>query len=229
MLYNTKKSMPKALPPMLHAFFCCFKDVQYIEQSRPDIASQFDNYLTKAEQEAYKEFKEREDSEARRAVEMKTKSALYSQIDGLRFLSPKIYTDFRSQISQAEEHQLAAIMQAAFEANEFAQNAIANGADIETIGALMDARAMEDQGVATSADEISSEEEIDDDGNYVGYDDSIRFKRGTNSPVLSALNVIESATLIVYSSFVNIPMLTTLVYLKLFSYSKPLSFYPLLL
>ena len=172
-----------------------FKDVQYIEQSRPDIANQFDNYLTKAEQEAYKEFKEREDSEARRAVEMKTKSALYSQIDGLRFLSPKIYTDFRSQISQAEEHQLAAIMQAAFEANEFAQNAIANGANIETIGALMDARAMEDQGVATSADEISSEEEIDDDGNYVGYDDSIRFKRGTNSPVLSALNVIESATL----------------------------------
>ena len=166
-----------------------FKDVQYIEQARPDLAPQFENFLTKEEQAAYKEFKEREDSEARRAVEMKTKSALYSQIDGLRFLSPKVYTDFRSQISQAEEHQLAAIMQAAFEANELAE---ATG-DINTIGALMDQRANEDEGFAKPADEISSEEEVDDDGNYLGYDDSIRFQRGTNSPVLSALNVIESA------------------------------------
>jgi len=171
-----------------------FKDVQYIEQARPDLAAQFPNFLTKDEQAAYKEFKEREDSEARRAVEMKTKSALYSQIDGLRFLSPKVYTDFRSQISQAEEHQLAAIMQAAFEANEFAADAIANGADIDTIGDLMDRRASEDEGFSQPADEMSSEERLDDDGNYLGYDDSIRFKRGTHSGVLSALNVIESLT-----------------------------------
>lgn len=171
-----------------------FKDVQYIEQARPDLAAQFPNFLTKDEQAAYKEFNEREDSEARRAVEMKTKSALYSQIDGLRFLSPKVYTDFRSQISQAEEHQLAAIMQAAFEANEFAADAIANGIDIETIGDLMDRRANEDEGFSQPADEMSSEERLDDDGNYLGYDDSIRFKRGTHSGVLSALNVIESAT-----------------------------------
>lgn len=166
-----------------------FKDVQYIEQARPDLAPQFQNFLTKEEQSSYKEFREREDSEARRAVEMKTKSALYSQIDGLRFLSPKVYTDFRSQISQAEEHQLAAIMQAAFEANEIAE---ATG-NIDTVSALMDQRANEDEGFSKPADEMSTDEAVDDDGNYLGYDDSIRFQRGTNSPVLSALNVIESA------------------------------------
>ena len=181
-----------------------FKDVQYIEQSRPDLAPQFANFLTKAEQEAYTEFKEREANEARRAVEMKTKSALYSQIDGLRFLSPKVYTDFRSQISQAEENQLPAIMQAAFEANEFAEMAKAGGAEFETIGELMNRRAGEDEGLAQSPDQMSTEEELDDDGNYLGYDDSIRFKRGTNSGVLPALNTIESV-LGMFRTWKNVP------------------------
>jgi len=181
-----------------------FKDVQYIEQSRPDLGPQFANFLTKAEQEAYAEFKEREASEARRAVEMKTKSALYSQIDGLRFLSPKVYTDFRTQISQAEENQLPAIMQAAFEANEFAEMAKAGGAEFETIGELMNRRAGEDEGLAQSPDQMSTEEELDDDGNYIGYDDSIRFKRGTNSGVLPALNTIESVTEM-FRNWKNVP------------------------
>ena len=179
------------------------KDLQFIAQARPDLSAQFSQFLTKEEQAAYKEFREREDSEARRAVDMKAKSALYSQVDGLRYLSPKVYTDFRDQISRAEENQLAAIMQAAFEANELSKDLIASGRSIETIGDLMDARANEDEKYSIPADEMSSEAKYDDDGDYAP-DDSVRFKRGTHSGVLPALNVIEHLTRI-FQNWKNTP------------------------
>ena len=164
-----------------------FKDVQYIEQSRPDLAPQLVNeFLTKEEQSAYREFKEREDREARQALEMKMKSPLYSQIDSLRYLSPEVYTNFRMQISQAEEHQLAVIMQAAFEANEIAK---AGGDIISWANEAAD----QDAAYAKTPDEMSDDAEYDGD-EYLGYDDSVRFKIGTNSGVLSAVNTIESTT-----------------------------------
>lgn len=167
-----------------------FKDLQFIAQARPDLSAQFTQFLTKEEQAAYAEYREREASEVRRALDMKTKSALYSQIDGLRYLSPETYINFRDQISRAEENQLSAIMQLAFEANELVKDLVASGKSIETIGDLMDARANEDEKYSVPADEMSSESKYDDDGGYVP-DDSVRFKRGTHSAVLPAMNVIE--------------------------------------
>jgi hypothetical protein len=164
-----------------------FKDVQYIEQSRPDLAKQLVNeFLTKEEQSAYMEFREREDREARQALEMKMKSPLYSQIDSLRYLSPEVYTDFRNQISRAEEHQLAVIMQAAFEANEIAK---AGGNIIIWANEAAD----QDAAYSVTPDQMSSEE-IYKAGLYTTPNDSIRFKIGTNSGVLPAVNTIESTT-----------------------------------
>ena len=168
-------------------------DIKAAVQARPDLEPQLTEYLTKPEMDAWQEFRAREYRESQRNLEMKMRSPIYSQLDSLRYLSPELYMNYRKEIATAEENQLQAVLQAAFEANEAVRDAMERGLDVgQTIGELMDARAEEDSGYAASPDEINIEVTYDDDGAEVIPSESIRFRRGTHSGVTPGLNIIES-------------------------------------
>ena len=183
-------------------------DIKFAVQARPDLEPQLTEYLTKPEMDAWQEFRAREFRESQRNLEMKMRSPIYSQLDSLRYLSPELYLNYRKEIATAEENQLQAVLQAAFEANEAVRDAMERGIDVgQTIGELMDARADEDSGYAASPDEINIDVTYDDDGNDIIPSESIRFRRGTHSGVTPGLNIIESLET-AFSKWTNPPNYT---------------------
>ena len=183
-------------------------DIKAVVQARPDLEPQLTEFLTKPEMDAWQEFRAREFRESQRNLEMKMRSPIYSQLDSLRYLSPELYLNYRKEIATAEENQLQAVLQAAFEANEAVRDAMERGIDVgQTIGELMDARADEDSGYAASPDEINIDVTYDDDGNDIIPSESIRFRRGTHSGVTPGLNIIESLET-AFSKWTNPPNYT---------------------
>lgn len=168
-------------------------DIKSAIQARPDLEPQLSQYLTADEMAAWQEFRAREFREAQRNIEMKLRSPVYSQLDSLRYLSPEVYMNYRKEIATAEENQLAAILQNAFEVNELAREAIESGEDVgQTIGELMDERAQEDERASVSADAMDLEGKYDEDGNDIVPSESIRFERIENSGAMAGMNISEA-------------------------------------
>jgi len=168
-------------------------DIKSAIQARPDLEPQLSQYLTADEMAAWQEFRAREFREAQRNIEMKMRSPVYSQLDSLRYLSPEVYMNYRKEIATAEETQLAAILQNAFEVNELAREAIESGEDVgQTIGELMDERAQEDERASVSADAMDLEGKYDEDGNDIVPSESIRFERIENSGAMAGMNISEA-------------------------------------
>ena len=167
-------------------------DIKFVLDARPDFKTQLSNYLTKAEMQAYNEFAVREEREAQRALDMKMRSPAYSQIDGLRYLSPDVYTDFRKQIAKSEQTQLSVILHEAQRINDIAKAAKESGKDIgETIDEYLIQRMQEDEQLSQSPDQIDDSIKFDEDGKEIPPKAGVRFRRGTNSGVIPALSLEE--------------------------------------
>lgn len=157
------------------------QDISDVLTVRPDLENQVNNALTKEEQEAYNEFFTRQVREAMRNLDMKMRSPVYSQLDQLRFLSPEMWMNYRTQIAKAEEGQFKSILHEAAEMNDRAKAAIEAGADPDqTLDAFMkEAMARDD----TNSKDVDAIEE--DDG------EDTRYRRGRFSGVIGALTVQE--------------------------------------
>jgi hypothetical protein len=160
------------------------EDISTVLSIRPDFEDQVNQLLTKDEQAAYNEFFLRQVREAYRNMEMKVKSPAYSQLDGLKYLTPELYTQYRAQIGMAEQSQLAAILHEAAALNDKAK--MDGGAEL--MSQHMDQAMHEDEMLSRNPDEIPVSEsgEIESIENVLS-----RFKRGTYSGVVPALTISE--------------------------------------
>jgi len=157
------------------------QDISDVLTVRPDLENQVNDALTKEEQEAYNEFFTRQVREAMRNLDMKMRSPVYSQLDQLRYLSPEMWMNYRTQIAKADEGQFKSILHEAAELNDVAKAAIEAGANPDnTIDAYLKEAMARDDTNAKDLDEIS-----DEDG------EGTRYRRGRFSGVVGALTLQE--------------------------------------
>lgn len=162
-----------------------FQDIKTVLTIRPDFEAQVMEGLTKDEQKAYSDWATSQLREAFRNADLVAKSPAYSQLDQLRFLSPEIAADFKTQIKLAEDRQLVAILHEAAEMNDRAKAAIEAGlVPDNSIDAQMREYMLRDEQMSKNPDEMG-----DEDG-----DGTALYKRGNYSGAVTALAIQEHLT-----------------------------------
>lgn len=169
-----------------------FDDIKEVLKVRPDFEQQVMDSLTADEQAEYNKYIVSEMKKLLKKSDMLTRSPAYSQLNQMRYLSPEMFEQYKTQIRMAEDNQMAVILREASEMNDRAKLAVEQGANLdETIGAQMDAVYHQDEMASKNLDEIAESDTSLDDLVKAMTDIKTRYKRGKNSGVVSALAVHE--------------------------------------
>lgn len=180
-----------------------YSDVNAVLSARPDLEGQVQDTLSEDEYAQYQEWRNRQTRIELARAKSIAQSPAFSQLFQLQsLLDPEVYENFRAQISVAQQNQLPAILQSAYELAE--QQRLAQERDVDqATEAVMDAVYAQDEThlSAVEADAVpdtdgalnESNEQMTDEGAepdaILDQFRDIRFKRGRYSGVTAAAEI----------------------------------------